>query len=340
MVFNTNSEAVSTKPEDMDEQKPQFVCDICETQFSDAAHLRRHKRRKRPCAAILDVTGLTDEQKQNPNKCKFCGRVFARKDSLTRHLQRSCKIVPRNGDTSGMEKLYEHVLKKQEERHKADLESLRKEMEEKFHSLTTTEATPERGGKEFKTVNVVAKNAIVDQSTRIKQNININFFGSENTSHITPRDVLGLFRNLGPIRADTDLGKAGEKIILSMAMMIYSDQKHPENITCYLPSKKGKEALVHAEGGWEVMPVSLTLSPMASKSVDELFKKQPWPGIDGIAADANLDEPTKILSYIAKNEGQLVGDASSPNSELRAIPIRNKDILEKVLARLPKTGDE
>ena len=187
---------------------------------------------------------------------------------------------------------------------------------------------------------VQTNHGVVDLSTKtFKQNITINFFGSENTSHITQKDVLGLFRSLGPVGASADLSKAGERLILSMAMMIYSDEMHPENITCYLPSKKGKEALVHAQRGWEVMPVSLTLSPMAVRSVDELFKKQPWPGIDGIAADANLDAPTKILTYIKDNEGTIIGNASAPSSELRAIPIRNRDLLDRVLQKLPGAGD-
>ena len=249
-----------------------------------------------------------------------------------------------------MDILYDHVLKRQldQERrqreeetktHKTEIEALREDIKALQAGNPMTGSTLAAG--EVKTASIVAgKNAIVDQSTKnIKNTININFFGCEKTDHITPRDVLGLFRGIGPLGAGADLGKAGEKIILSMAMMIYSDQKHPENITCYLPSKKGKEALVHAEGGWEVMPVSLTLSPMASRSVDELFRKQPWAGLDGIAADANLDEPTKILSYIAKNEGELVGDASAPASDFRAIPIRNREILEKVLAKLPRMGD-
>ena len=78
-----------------------------------------------------------------------------------------------------------------------------------------------------------------------------------------------------------------------------------------------------------------------------LSLKQPWQGLHGIEATANLDDPTRILSYIAKNEGDLVGDAASPSSELRAIPIsrkmlaffENRDILEKVLLKLPRTGD-
>jgi hypothetical protein len=192
---------------------------------------------------------------------------------------------------------------------------------------------------EHKRVNVVAGVVDIDQSSgkTITNTFNINVFEAESTAHITPKDICGLLQKLGPL--GENLRKSAERLILSTAMMIFSDERHPENITCYLPNKKGKDALIHGERGWEVMPVSLTLSPMASKSVDTLFKKQPWPGLNGVPADLDLDEPTRILRYIADNEPDLVGDAASPSSELRAIPIRNREILEKVLARLPKAGD-
>jgi hypothetical protein len=53
---------------------------------------------------------------------------------------------------------------------------------------------------------------------------------------------------------------------------------------------------------------------------------------------ANWDTDPGI--YYKRHEGDLVSGASGAGSELRAIPIRNKEILEKVLARLPKSGDE
>jgi hypothetical protein len=240
-----------------------------------------------------------------------------------------------------MDKLYDHVLQKQTK----ELETLRQEVEFLKRHVTSTptgRALPEKiESKSINTAQVKAgRDAKVDQSTgkTIKNTININIFGSEKTDHIKPTNVLDLVKKLGPL--GEDLGKSANRLLLSMAMMIFSDEKHPENITCYLPNKKSKEALVHDESGWTVLPISLTLSPMASRSVDELFRKQPWPGQDGIEADAKLDVPTQVLGYIKKHEGDLVGNASMPGSELRAIPIRNKEILEKVLAKLPKTGDD
>lgn len=320
------------------------TCDKCGKVFSLPSRLKVHLARKTPCSPILDI--LPDEKKDSQHACKFCGRLFASYDSMRRHIRQVCKIAPRNGDTSGMEMLYEHILKKQEAKHKGEIESLRLEMDEKFRTMAgkdvaSTSDTIE--SKEIKNVSVHANKGVINQNTKItkvtnKNKITINFFGSEKTDHITPKNVLAMVKKLGPL--GSDLSKASDRLILSMAMMIFSDEKHPENITCYLPNKKGKEALVHDESGWSVSPISLTLSPMASRSVDELFKKQPWPGQGGIELDEKLDIPTQVLGYIKQHEGDLVDSASGPGSELRAIPIRNKEILERVLAGLPKAGDE
>jgi hypothetical protein len=171
---------------------------------------------------------------------------------------------------------------------------------------------------------------IVQTIDNSQHHININLFGQEDTSHITRGDIWRIFNALGPIGAD--LRRASEQAILRAAMLIYSDEQHPENITCYIPNKKGKEAMVHDEKGWAMQPINLVLSPMAAKSVDALFKKQPLPGVDGIDEGANIDVCTKILRHIADHEGDLT---SEPSAELRAIPIRNKGLLERVLAKLP-----
>jgi hypothetical protein len=173
----------------------------------------------------------------------------------------------------------------------------------------------------------------VQNNVQNNNSVTINVFGQEDVSHITRGDIWRIFSALGPV--GTDLKRAAEQAILRAAMLIYSDDSHPENITCYVPNKKGKEVMVHDEKGWAMQPINLVLSPMAARSVDALFKKQPLPGVDGIDDAANIDVCTKILRHIADHEGDLTSD---PSSELRAIPIRNKGLLERVLARLPGPG--
>ena len=336
-----------------------FVCEKCGAKFPKNQGLNKHKQRKTPCSLILELEDLPDDKKELPHKCKFCGRAYSRHDSLMRHMKKSCKIVPRNGDTSGMEKLYEHVERKQEEKHARKMREIEEMMEARIQRLLI-ELKPGEGGAETKDV-VIAdgsqmishmagplaslagtsnKNALVnvnkgmiDQSTKT---ININVFGSENTSHITHADILKILQGVGPLGAD--LRPAAEKVILQTAMLIHSDEKHPENITCYIPNQKGKSIMIHGKNGWEMIPGSLALSPMAHKGVDVLFEKQPYAGENGAPED--IADITRLMKYVKDNEGSLVGDAAKPGSEFRIIGIRNKSILEGLLPKLPAVGDK
>ena len=67
-------------------------------------------------------------QRDNPNRCRYCGRVYTRPDNVTRHLK-SCKIA--NSD-EGMEKLLEHTLTKQNQ----DLKNEVTEMKSQMATLT------------------------------------------------------------------------------------------------------------------------------------------------------------------------------------------------------------
>ena len=82
-------------------------CSKCEKKFRDAYALRRHQTRKTPCTPILD-TGAVDAAKAHI--CKYCGRDFATRPSLVRHMRQYCKIA---NSEEGMEKLMEHTLQRQ-----------------------------------------------------------------------------------------------------------------------------------------------------------------------------------------------------------------------------------
>src|ERR1700678_3635207 len=112
-----------------------YKCGKCEKTFAKGAWFRRHLARKTPCSDIVEKEDLPEDKKESPNKCKFCGRPFASAATLLRHIQQSCKIAPRNGDTTGMEKLYDHVVRKQNialEKSKRD--ELEKELEAKIEA--------------------------------------------------------------------------------------------------------------------------------------------------------------------------------------------------------------
>lgn len=334
-----------------------FRCERCEATFADNTHLKRHLLRKTPCAPVVEAEDLTEEQKTNPNRCRFCGRPFSSYVSMRRHIRQSCKIAPREGNPNGMDKLYDHVLRKQQK----EIEALTARLDAAGIGDHTQGRPPEAGDLDSSVVTKhgtilrkdehlypvgsvlsnSSKNIAVAQAGGIavndnrQQHITINIFGREKFDHIHSPQIMHLLEAVGAAgsTAVEDLKKAAALAVVRAAMLIFSDPVHPENLTCYLPNKRGTDALVHGEGGWEVQPVSLVLSPMAAQAVELLFAKQPFPGKDGVAGTARIDECGRILRYIADHEKDLRNDP--PRNEMRGVLIRNKELLQQVLANLP-----
>ena len=323
------------------------TCAKCGTAFLKPALLKRHLGRKTPCAPVIDREDLPENKRDDPNTCKFCGRVYSSRAGLLQHIRKACKIAPREGNEEGMEKLYEHVLKKRmvemEARHKADIEAVVAKFEARLAGTAITPATASSAVvTPTQQTNIATQNVAIDKSigkTVNNVNVTINVFERENLDRVTRQQVWDLLRGLGPV--GDNVKSVAEKAIIQAAMLIYSDPEHPEDITCYLPNKKGDDALVHGESGWEIQPVSLVVSPMAAQSIELLFKNQPGMG------DKFEERPKEdvdwvmttcgdIMRYLAKNEGTLCNEP--PRGEFRSILIRNKDLLQKVLSKLPVAG--
>lgn len=311
----------------------EISCEKCGKEFKKNAWLRRHLARKTPCAPLVGAQDAPAEAKGRP-RCEHCGRSFSTTANMRAHVRNSCKAAPRSEikapPLSVVPKLDEQELEKKD---------VRSEIYRLLDRLETLSCAPSTVRIENKQVNMIGGNFAVDLSTGKchTNNIVINVFGAEDTSHITPKDILALIQGLGPL--GDNLRPAAEKLLLQTAMMIYSDERHPENITCYFPNKKGKGILVHGPDGWKILPEVLTLSPLMLGSINQLFKKQPFPGQDGIPSDLNLDAPTRILRYIADHERELIDGAAAPRMSFATIPIRNKSILERSLGKLPVAGD-
>jgi hypothetical protein len=316
------------------------TCQKCGKYFAVNQGLKRHQARKTPCAPVLDMNDLLDEQKDSPNRCKFCGRVFVSKATLTQHIRKSCKIAPRKGNVDGMEKLYEHVIKRQ-----AALDAEVKML--KAQSCTSIIPSQVDGTALIDTIiapknnnqTIIVRTANIDQSVgKTTNNITINVFGQEKIDRITKPDVFKILRGLGPV--GENIKAIAEKAIIQAAMLIFSDPAHPEDITCYLPNKKSDNALVHGETGWEVQPVGLVISPMATKAIDALFAQQPAPDTETPANDVKwmMNECGNIMRYIMNHEGDITN--TPPRGEMRGILIRNKELLNQVLTKLPMAGQK
>jgi hypothetical protein len=266
-----------------------------------------------------------------------------------------------------MEKLYEHTLRKQMTQMQAKIEALEAQVQGKAEGATEGElaydpsrwalravvqrrlaagaqlaapsAKPVQPGvvANASTGGTVNANTQIDASVgKTVNNVTINVFGQERLDRITKPQVFDILRGLGPV--GENIKAAAEKAIIQAAMMVFSDPIHPEDITCFIPNKKGDDALIHGKSGWEVQPVGLVVSPMAAQGIETLFKHQPFPDAETPINDVKwiMEECGNIMRYIMKNEGNIINEP--PKGEMRGILIRNKELLQQVLAKLPVAG--
>jgi len=271
--------------------------------------------RKTTCAPIIDIADLPPDVLEDPNleqkKCRYCGRTFSSPENMKRHVRNACKIVPneKNG-IAGMEQLYEHTIRRQEMRIAALEEQNLQMVALMPHTLTAGEVGIQQHGNG--TINVDNRKMINSNN-----NIVINVFGKESMDHVTPVTIRKILEESlrNPL-----ISQAVQSVVLKTAMLIYSDPEHPENLTCYLPNKKTNDVLVHTNRngilGWEVLPTSLVLPPMAITSIDAIFDNQPFD-------DAEMFK-LLMVDLRAREQELCTG------SLLRPVLVRNKDLLRQI----------
>lgn len=323
------------------------TCERCRKAFKYPAHLARHRARVTQCAPIIDREELPPEILEDPSlehkRCRFCGRVFSSYDAMRRHVRNSCKIAPnnKNGDT-GMELLYEHTLQRQLDviqDENAEMRAQVAELNGLIRQLVAgggaaiTNAGDSRipaaqiagdGGVQIGGDGQVAiDNKKINVVNNVDNRVTINVFGQESIEHVTSSKIRDI---LDDSLKSPAIPLAAQTAIMKTAMLIYSDPEHPENLTCFLPNKKTNDALVHTENGWEIQSIMLVASPIAQRTIDALFAKQPFE-------DADTYE--NLMANLRDNEEKYAAGES-----LRPVLVRNKDLLQRALQTLPLAGAE
>lgn len=228
-----------------------------------------------------------------------------------------------------MDHLYEITLRRQLESQRAATNELKAQVSElttllKTHIGSGAAVIPagECGAAAQIAMNgPVAMASGAGASASVTQNtIHVHLFGQEDTRHIGRAEIKSLLdRTLRMVR---DPSQAALQALLGAATMIYSDPQRPENLTCYIPNKKHDNVLVHGEGGWQVQPYQVILPPMVTYSIDKLFDNQPF---------IDAERYGELMTALKNNE-----EAYKAGREMHGVLVRNKDLLEKALGKLPK----
>lgn len=232
-----------------------------------------------------------------------------------------------------MEVLYDHVLKRSATELQTRIDELeaeraadRKRLDELEARLAAVVPVDSSGA----TINI-------DASVHVVNNVLVvNNFGEESTSHISDTKIQQILDSA--TSGARSMRSSAIKALCDAALLIYSDPDHPENITCYIPNTSDENAMVHTaqkDGtmGWEVRPVQLVLPPMAASSLDLIFEKQ-------FFADSGQKRYEEILQHLRDSERDLSGEGSPCEASMRAVLIKNKDLLTRVLKTLGTPEDE
>lgn len=307
------------------------TCVKCNKTFRTPSHLRAHEARKTPCAPIIDAEDLPREVLEDPDlankKCHFCGRVFSSYQAMRRHVRNTCQIAPnpRNGD-AGIDLLYEHTLRKQMEAQQEQIKAQQNQIAEltgmmrQLIPAAGDGVVPAAGDKIVAPVmtNQIGNNNVAVVDNRV---FNIRIFGQENTDHITSEQIQEILDQV----TNMPLADGASRVVREATALVYSDPAHPENITCFLPNKKRREALVHEEEGWTARAEQDVKQRMASRGIDIAFAKQPFEGAEKYGP---------VMKELQVREGEL----SAKGEGISAILVRNKGLLQSTEDGLPREG--
>ena len=295
------------------------TCQKCGKVCRYPSDLKSLLARKTPCTPIVERHELSTAEQAKPIPCRFCGHRFTTPQGLSRHLKGSCKIA---GSEEGLEKLYEHTLKKQLADQAQQMTQMQAAMQQQTQMVAAMQqqmqamvlATPAQAA-----VPQQVNNGQVAHTINNAPVITINVFGGEKLGHIGTSQVKALLD--ATLQSSQSPLDAATQALIRAATLIYSDPDHPENLTCYIPNKKRDEVMVHGTTGWEIQSGKVVLPPMATRSCDVLFDKQP---VEDAARYGDL------MKALRDNE-----EALTQGKEVSTILVRNKALLEAALGALP-----
>lgn len=312
-----------------------LCCQKCGCVFRDNYNFGRHQRRKTPCAPILEKDDLPPQVRDDPEldqkKCVFCGRVLSSYTAMRRHVRETCRIAPnkRNGE-AGMEILYEHTLKKQVAQQVAQLEAQGVENAEKLDRLEGMMQRLLGDGDALAVPRAVSPPAgpgMVNQAVSlggvVNQGVVINVFGQESTAHITREQVREML-DAALAASGGVMETAARAAIEHAARMVFSDLGRPGNITCFLGSRRRKEALVHGASGWEVRGSGAVMGAMTTAATGVLFDHQPLEGAENYG---------KLMGTLRDREDEFTQKAA-----LEGVLEENRTKLTRLLGSLPRPG--
>lgn len=230
-------------------------CQICLKKFRDLSNLRRHQSRATPCTLIV-------EAKDEGNGCKYCGRQFASKSSMQRHIKQSCKVA---NSSEGMEALFRHTVQKAEEQNKMILDQ-KDEISELRCMMKQLAAAQLRSAEIGFAVGATPAPSQVTINTTYNnntQNIIIQPWHDEGRI-VVPASMLRAAFTENPKLVEycrlndfqqSDVDDATPYIIEALMDLVKRAHKEPSARNVYLSPNRADQVMVFDEATWKVVPL-------------------------------------------------------------------------------------
>ena len=211
---------------------PIYKCETCGKEFKQKGHWTDHNNKKKPCAlnlsqlhnaaqsTIVPITTKTVKEYIDQCKCIYCGKEFARKDYVIRHMKNSCKGIKKIEDEK--DKILKDLI--------AETENLKKQLSQVVNGNINSSII---GNNNIQTLN----NQTINNNNNNQQNIYLTNYGNEDLKKIDQKEILTALKR--GFQAPVELTKA-----------IHFNPKHPENHNIYIPKINEKNAMVHKHDCW------------------------------------------------------------------------------------------
>jgi hypothetical protein len=179
------------------------------------------KNRKKPQNDMLPTAEKPQKTAENiqilveNTKCKYCGKIFLRKDSLPRHL-RSCKEKKKDDEDKKNLLDLVNLLNKQLEEQREQLNKKDKQIEE-----------------------LIKKSGINIGTQNVQQNINILAYKDTDISHLTDNDYLKCLKH-------------SNFCIPHLIEKIHFNPKKPENHNIYISNLKNNYVMIYDGHKWNI----------------------------------------------------------------------------------------
>jgi hypothetical protein len=237
-----------------------YICEKCNKEFNRKSNYLCHLNKKISCTNSAQITHNSAEITHIPIKniseinnskpdlsCKYCLKLFTRKDICKRHMEISCKIKKQNENKK--EEIFKQLIKNQNEEHKKQCEEFIRQRNEQNKIINTliTQVAKLTSSKLNKNIVKNSNNkTTTTNSNNTTNNIVMIDFGKEDLQIIDKSEFIKLVNNSKI---------TGVKITEEILKIIHFNYKYPQLNNIYVSDINRSKCMIAENNEWKLSPI-------------------------------------------------------------------------------------